>query len=132
MSPVTVKRTPLPYKALRFGVVGLGGTGVNALLLVLLYGRLHAPLAISTALAAEVAVIHNFYWNETWTFGTAGRSLQRLLRFNVSSLGGLAIAISITLLLVTAGLHYLFADMAGIIGGATCNFATSVLWIWRA
>jgi putative flippase GtrA len=127
-----VELSPLSNKALRFGLVGLGGALVNALLLSLFYGKLHAPLAVSTALAAEVAVIHNFYWNDVWTFGAAGRSLRRLLRFNLTSLGGLAIAISITLLLVTAGLHYLFADLAGIIGGASCNFATSLLWIWGA
>lgn len=129
---VMVVQSRISNKALRFGLVGLGGAVVNALLLSLFYGKLHAPLALSTALAAEIAVIHNFYWNDTWTFGAAGRSLQRLLRFNLTSLAGLAIAIGITIMLVGAGLHYLFADMAGIIGGATCNFATSMLWIWRA
>ena len=75
-----VERALLPSKAFRFGLVGLGGTVVNTILLTLLYGRLHAPLQISTALAAEVAVIHNFLWNDNWTFGGAGRPLRRLLR----------------------------------------------------
>jgi dolichol-phosphate mannosyltransferase len=54
-------------------------------------------LSLSKAVAAEVALISNFVWNELWTFGDAAREeglgwrrrLGRLARFNGICLAGI-------------------------------------------
>lgn len=118
-------------QALRFAAVGLSGTAVNVGLLSLLYGQLHWPLPIGVMLATELAVFNNFVWNDRWTFGQRGISVQRLMRFNLSSLGGLAIASGTTIALVGSGVPYLMAGVIGVVSGAASNFATSVLWTWK-
>lgn len=118
-------------QATRFALVGLSGTVVNLGLLTLFYGALRLPLLVGVALASELAVLSNFILNDRWTFGRHDASLTRLARFNLSSLGGLAIAASLTTLLIDGGLHYQVADLVGVGSGAVCNFLTSALWTWR-
>jgi putative flippase GtrA len=118
-------------QATRFAVVGLSGAVVNLGLLSLLYGALRVPLFVGIALASELAVLSNFLLNNRWTFGRHDASLARLARFNVSSIGGLAIATGTTAVLISSGLPYQVADLAGIANGAVCNFLASALWTWR-
>jgi len=83
-------------RAARFAWVGAGGFVVQV-------AALHAfaaaglPYAFATALAVEVAILHNFLWHERWTWadrppsGQAGlkassdERLRRLIRFNGST-----------------------------------------------
>jgi dolichol-phosphate mannosyltransferase len=82
-------------------------------------------------LATELAIVNNFIWNNRWTFGCRGISVRRLLRFNLSSLAGVAVAIGTTVCLVDGGVPYLVANVTGVTSGAACNFAVSMLWTWR-
>jgi len=115
----------------RFGVVGTLGVVVNSLALLLAHGVAGLPLVVASPLAVEVAILHNFLWNDRWTFGAAGFSLRRLGKFNLTSLGGLAIASGVLYLLVGyAGVHYLLANLAGIALATLWNCAASLLWTW--
>ena len=118
-------------QATRFALVGLSGTAVNLGLLSVFYGALRLPLFVGIALASELAVLSNFLLNDRWTFGRHDASLARLARFNLSSLGGLAIAAGTTAVVISGGLPYQVADLAGIANGAVCNFLASALWTWR-
>jgi len=118
-------------QAFRFAVVGLSGVVVNMAVLGLCYGRLHWPLVSGVVCAAEVAMLNNYVWNEQWTFGQPHVSPGRFAQFNLSSLGGLAVATAITVTLVRAGSPYMSANVVGIATGSVCNFAASKLWIWR-
>lgn len=123
--------TGLTTQALRFGVVGIAGTAVNAGSLAVLYGGWHWPFPLALSVATELAVLHNFTFNNRWTFGQRAVSLTRLVRYHLSSLTGLALALIATLLLVAGGAPYLLADLIGIAAGTISNFAISTRWTWR-
>src|SRR5262245_7928865 len=84
-----------------FMTVGLGGFIVQ-LAAVTLLARAGLADAPATALAVELAILHNFIWHERWTWRTSAAAtpaaaLARLLRFNgftavVSIAGNVAIA----------------------------------------
>jgi dolichol-phosphate mannosyltransferase len=124
-------RYTLGTRAVRFGLVGLGGTGVNLAALYLFHGLLGWPTLSGVLLASELAILQNFLWNNRWTFGRRDASLGRLVRFNLSSLSGLLISVVTTSVLVTGGVPYLLADLIGVADGAVCNFAASTLWTWK-
>ena len=118
-------------RLVRFGVVGTLGVGVNSAVLFVAHGLANLPLLSASALAVVVSIIHNFLWNDYWTFGARGFSLRRLGKFNLTSLGGLLITSSVLYTLVTYwGVHYLVANLAGIGLAMAWNFAASLLWTW--
>jgi len=117
--------------ALRFGLVGLSGAAVNLAALRLFPGVLGWMLPLSTGLASEVSILSNFVANDRWTFGHRDVSPRRPARFNLASLGGIAIAAGSTIALAHAGWPYLVADLAGLGVAAGCNVAVSALWTWR-
>jgi len=124
-------RARTSLRALRFGLVGLSGVVVNLVALRLFHGLLGWTLPLSIGLASEVSILSNFVANDRWTFGHRHLSPRRLARFNLASLGGIAVAAGITLVLAHAGWPYLLADLVGIGLAAGCNFAVSTLWTWR-
>ncbi len=117
--------------ALRFGLVGLSGVVVNLASLRLFHGLLGWTLPLSIGLASEVSILSNFVANDRWTFGHREVSPRRLARFNLASVGGIAIAAGITIALAQTGWPYLLADLAGLGVAAGCNVAVSALWTWR-
>jgi dolichol-phosphate mannosyltransferase len=85
---------------LRFGVVGITGLMVDMLSLYLLYEVLGMGLTRSAILAAEIAIINNFIWNDRWTFGDLakkqskrGMVIKRFLKFNIVCLMGLILKV---------------------------------------
>ncbi len=104
---------------------------MNSLALFFLHQLLRLPLVIASILAVELAIASNFFWNDRWTFGRKALSLQRFLKFNLTSLGGLVITTGTLWILVTyLHLTYLLANLVGI-GFATCwNWRMSFLWTW--
>src|SRR5579883_1089422 len=117
----------------RFGVVGLSGIVVNLVFVRLFFGHLHWSPSLAAALASELAVVNNFLWNNWWTFGQQRVSVRRFVRFNVASLGGLAITTGVfTVLIQLFGLYYVIANLIAIGAATTWNFAASVFWTWAS
>ena len=80
----------------------------------------------------EVSILHNFIWNDRWTFGSNGVSFKRLGKFNLTSLGGLVITTGVLYILVTYfRVQYLVANPVGIGFATAWNFALSMMWTWR-
>ncbi len=124
-------RGPMLARMARFGVVGVLGLIVNSVILFLAHGIAGLPLLVASPLAVEVAIVHNFFWNDHWTFRASGSSLWRLGKFNLTSVGGLLIASGVLYLLATrAGVHYLLANLVGVALATVWNFTTSLLWTW--
>jgi len=115
----------------KFLVVGGLGTLVNTAILVILYHYAHLALVAASALATELAIAHNYLWNNYWTFGRRGVSLRQFTRFNLVSLGGQCITVATLWVLVQhAGLHYVVANIVGIGLALVWNFAVNVRWTW--
>ncbi len=115
---------------MKFGAVGCTGVGVNTAALYVLSHELGLPLAASSAVAVELAVITNYLLNEHWTFGTRRVSVRRLAKFNLASLAGLGINVLIVWSLTQVGFYFLLANLFGIAAGFAGNYALSMIWVW--
>ena len=116
----------------RFNAVGLMGVTLQITVLLFLRGVWNLHYLPATALAVEMAVLHNFCWHDRWTWSdrtaTAGTSvLGRLLRFNLT-VGTVSIVQNLFLMeLLVAGLdlHYLPANLLAIASCSTLNYFSS-------
>jgi dolichol-phosphate mannosyltransferase len=87
---------------LRFGIVGFSGVFVDMAVLYLLSDptTLGWGLTRSKVIAAEVAVVNNFLWNDAWTFADMSskqrgwkKRIKRFLKFNTVCLVGVGLNI---------------------------------------
>jgi len=114
---------------LAFSSVGTLGFGVQFAALLVLAGRFEINYLIATALAVELAILHNFLWHQRWTWsdrGTLGARhlLDRLVRFNagtaLTSFGG-----NLSLMWVFVSLfdiHYAAANVVAVLSLSIVNF----------
>ncbi len=126
---------------LRFGVVGASGIVVDMAVLFLLADpkMLALNLSLSKALAAEIALVNNFVWNELWTFRdiSAAQSHWRARRsrfgkFNLICLAG--IGLSILLLNVQVlflAMNVYLANLIAIIIVSIWNFGLNLKFSWN-
>ena len=95
-------------RLVKYSLVGLSGVGVDMLILYLLSDptTLGLGLTRSKIVAAEVAILNNFVWNDRWTFrdvslhdrGVAAW-FRRLLKFHIICFAGLVINVIVLNLL---------------------------------
>lgn len=112
-----------------FNAVGTMGVGVQLAVLLSLTEGLGLNYLVSTVLAVESAILHNFVWHEHWTWrdrspGIRGR-WTRLAWFNLVT-GTLSISSNVVftaLYVSTFGVHYAIANLMAI---ATCSLLTFV------
>lgn len=118
------------WRIFQFALVGSMGAVVETLLLAGL-AALGLPLVPAKLAGTEAGILHNFLWNDRWTFrGTAaaGGWLRRLGRFHVAAMGGLAVNLAVFWLLVVRLQQHI---VAAIVAGAAVNFSVSSAWVWR-
>lgn len=122
---------------LKFNLIGGLGIAVQFAVLLGLKSGIHLNYLLATALAVEMAVVHNFLWHERYTWADRvqpswKRSLPRLLRFNLAT-GGVSIAGNLALmkLMVDLGhVNYLIANGIAIALCSLMNFLVSEEWIF--
>lgn len=131
----------LAGRAVKFQAVGLIGVGVQLAALFFFKSVAGLDYMVATALAVELAVLHNFCWHERWTWvertrltPDAASVVRRLLRFNLTT-GMVSILSNLFLMRLLAGslhLHYLLANMLAIATTFLANFLFSELFAFRA
>ncbi len=110
----------------KFNAVGAMGIVVQLLSLTLLKSGLHVNYLLSTALAVEAAVIHNFLWHERYTWadrGSASRAVS-FAKFNLSN-GAMSIIGNVLAMKLFVGglrLNYFVANMMSIAVCSILNF----------
>lgn len=124
---------------IRFILVGFTGLALDMGFLYLLYDVVGLGLTRSAILAAELAIINNFFWNDLWTFGDLSKQqrqrrkvLKRLVKFNIICLMGLVLKVLLLNALFN-GLHlntYL-ANFLAIIAVTIWNFWINFKLSWR-
>lgn len=134
------QRFPLK-RFLRFGLVGLSGVLVDMALLYLLHSGLGLPLTRSKLVAAEIAIINNFIWNDIWTFADVslrqhGQSarLKRFLKFNLICLAGLVLNVLVLNVIYNLIFGQRWAYLANLIAIAVVtlwNFWLNLKLSWR-
>jgi putative flippase GtrA len=121
----------------KFNLVGGIGVGVQLAVLFLLTAIYHLNYLAATAIAVEVAVLHNFLWHERFTWADRIQSswpasLLRLVRFNISN-GGLSILGNLALMKLMVGfghMNYFAANLIAIALCAVANFLISDEWVF--
>jgi len=132
----------LIQRFVRFGLVGSTGVVVDMGVLFLLADQhtLGWGIMLSKSLAAEVAIINNFTWNEVFTFrdisagepGSLAR-IGRFGRFNLICLMGIGIGIlSLNGEIRVLHLNLYTANLIAIFLASIWNFFMSVKFGWRA
>jgi putative flippase GtrA len=121
-------------RAVKFNTVGAMGVAVQMTLLALLRGGLHIHYLVATALAVEIAVLHNFVWHERWTWHdrSGPGAGARLVRFNLGN-GLVSLIVNLGLMRLLVGqlrMQYLLANLLAIAAGAAANFAISHCWVF--
>lgn len=114
---------------LRFGVVGVLGTVVNVAILHLLHNELGWGFTRSSAIATELAIVHNYMWNELWTFHIRRLNLGRLVRYNMSSLVAFCVTVGVATI-VKEVTDPRLAQLVGILSGAGLNYIVNARWTW--
>ncbi|WP_019499506.1 glycosyltransferase [Pseudanabaena sp. PCC 6802] len=136
------QRFEVPIKRfVRFGLVGLSGVFVDMAIFYLLHdpAALGLPLTRSKVVAAEVAIVNNFLWNDLWTFRDISsqqrgwsKRIKRFIKFNLVCLLGLFLNVLIVNVLVNYfNLHYLIANLIAIAIVTVWNFWINLKLSWR-
>jgi putative flippase GtrA len=125
-------RTRLPklFHGTRFMIVAWIGTGFNTLCLYVFKGIFHIPIIPASIMATELAIIHNFIWLRFWAWGDRRENghrppfFRQLLLYNVATgIVDLTVNVSILWLLYKlVGVHYLLANLAGMVIGPFIKF----------
>lgn len=126
---------------IRFGIVGASGVVVDMAVLFLLSDpkMLAWNLSLSKALAAEVAIVNNFIWNELWTFGDISASqshwharLGRFAKFNLICLAGIGLAILLLNVQVRfVAMNVYLANLVAIVIVSFWNFGLNLKFGWK-
>lgn len=126
---------------LTFLAVGLSGLVVDMTILYLLTDQqtLHWPLTRSKILAAEVAIINNFLWNDRWTFGDMAakqpgrrQKLRRFAKFNLVCLMGVGINVLILNIIYNWVIpNQYIANLIAIATATLWNFWINLKLSWR-
>jgi len=94
---IRFERSPKFFKFIKFGIVGGTGFVINFVgfrLLKIAFKNFPLDISvinfIANAVAAEMAIISNFIWNNIWTFAkekitSVGKILLKFLQFNLTS-----------------------------------------------
>ena len=116
---------------LRFNAVGILGAGVQVSVLALLTAAgLHYLL--STALAVETAVLHNYAWHRAWTWKDRPGRARELLRFHLAN-GLTSLASNLLLMSVLTGrlgLKPALANLIAITLTSLINFVLGDRWVF--
>ncbi|MEB3181672.1 MAG: glycosyltransferase [Nostocaceae cyanobacterium] len=124
---------------IRFGLVGFSGVFVDLAVFHILRHFLGVGLTRSTIISAEVAIVNNFLWNDTWTFGDISKRqkgkrqrLKRLLKFQLICLAGVILqTLIVNLLFNILGVNQYLAKLIAIAAVTVWNFWINLKLSWR-
>ncbi len=125
-----------PIRFLKFAIVGTSGVVVNLGTLYIFVKLLSMDKILAGAIAIELSILNNFFWNNMWTWrDRKGESwLIRLLKYNVAMLSTSALGnfVLYAALVKYVGLHYLISQTIGIGVAVLINFFLSDRWVFKA
>jgi len=118
----------------KFSIVGVSNTLINLLVLFILTDFFHVYYIISAVFAFIVAVTNSFILNTIWTFKEKikHKAKEKYVKFFIISV----LALLANLLILYAfveyfNMHYLIAQIIGIINNVIINFFGNKLWTFK-
>lgn len=128
---------PWGHRYLRFCLVGATGMMVDMTVLHVLAVRRGWDLGLSKLLAAEMALLNNFLWNERWTFRGLGAEpgwpaiLRRLWRFHLICVAGMLGGVLLLRLQVEGlGWNVYLSNLLAIVVVSLWNFGMNLRFGW--
>jgi len=126
-------------RILKFQIFNWLGTLVNFATLWFLHGVWEVPIAIAGACAIEFAIIHNYTWHYfvTWR-DRVGHTIKdyavHLVEYNliISSIDFIINLGILWFLSTYLGVHYLLANLLGMVGGPIFKYVFSDLVIFKS
>lgn len=117
----------------RFNAVGILGAGIQlAVLWLMLHLRMN--YLVATAIALEIAVLHNYVWHCRWTFSDRSTRGQpgSIWRFHLSNgLGALICNLALMRLFTgSMGFKPIPSNLAAITLTSFLNFALASKWVF--
>jgi len=119
--------------------LAVGGTGIliNMGILYALTEWVGLYYLVSSVFAVEAAIISNFLLHDRFTFSNLrpaqpGRKFARLLKFNLVSVGGMALNVGILWFLTSVlGVYYLISNLIGIASVTLVRYLVHLNWTWK-
>jgi len=136
----------VPWRFVKFGMVGASGIPVNLLFTWVGYHLLfntfsrEARHGAAYVVGIAVSIFTNFLLNDIWTWrdrtrgdaGVASGFWSRLLKFYmVCGVGALLQWGAAMALSLWVGIHYLLAQVGGIVLATAVNFVANNLWTFK-
>jgi putative flippase GtrA len=120
---------PAAARWFRFGLVGLGGMGVQVLLLVTLADGMGVNVLLSSVGAVGAAILHNFVWHLRWTWAdrTRRESVARLFTRFTAANGLVSLVGNAVLVAALVEITQVPVAAASLIAIATCGLVNYVL-----
>ena len=136
------QRFQIPFRRfIQFGLVGLSGVFVDMAIFYLLRDprSLGWGLTRSKVIAAELAIVNNFLWNDRWTFGDISSQqkgwpnrIKRFIKFNLICSIGVILNVGILNILVNVfHINDYLANLIAIAIVTIWNFWINLKLNWR-
>ncbi len=118
---------------IRFAIVGASGYAVNLILYALFVKVLGVEYLVAETVAWIVSAGNNFVWNRHWTFKARDGQLHaQAARFFVVTLVALGFNLIVLRILVqSAGMDKVLAEVLALAASTPLNFLGNKLWSFR-
>ena len=118
---------------IKFSVVGISGILVNQGTLFILVSLTGMNVGVAGILSIELSIITNFLLNNYWTWDHTkiDSFLSRLAKYHLVTLVSGGTNYVVLLVLTNYSVHYLIANMIGILIGMSINFLFNHLWTFN-
>ena len=118
---------------LKFSAVGIIGIGVQLAALAILL-RLGVHYLLATAIAVEMALLHNYIWHKRWTWAGREKRPGRLFRFHLAN-GLISLLSNLVWMRALTGwleIPPIPANLVAITATALLNFVLGDRWVFAA
>lgn len=122
-------------RPLAFLAVASGGFLLQTVAVTVLTQVSNVSPEVATAIAVEIAVLHNFYWHERWTWGDRAARQSRLRRFGAYQLAAGSTSLAGNLLVVAAAVRLFSIDVTSanviaVVAMSIANYTIADRWIF--
>jgi len=124
------------FRVLRYLLVGIMGILICTAVLWLFTDVLGLFYMVSAIIAYEVSIISNFLMNDVWSFGDLvggkGGRFYRLLKYNITRVGGILLSLFVLFVLTSVfNIYYLLSNVIAIVVGFMYGYTTCLHIVWR-
>lgn len=128
MNLMGLTQSSLVKQFIKYAIVGVIGTSVQSLTLILLVEKMSANPLLGSVIGFIFSLIVSYFINVKWTFKTERKS-SFFYKYMIVSISGLGINLLIMFLLVNLiGVWYIWAQMVVIVIVPISNFFLNRYW----